>query len=452
MTDAGTGQAGSSTPGGGTPGSGTPGSGTVGIIGLGYVGLPLAVAFAEAGLTVVGVDTAASKVDAIGAGRSYIEDVPSESLATMLASGRLVATTDARRLRDCGAILICVPTPLGTHREPDLSYVIAAAETAIANLAQGALLVLESTTWPGTTREVLAPMLEAAGRTIGQDAFLAFSPERVDPGNARWGIRETPKVVGGLTPACAARAEALYARICDRVHPVSSPESAEMAKIIENTFRAVNIALVNEMAILADRMGIDVWEAIEASATKPFGFMPFWPGPGLGGHCIPVDPFYLAWRARAFDLDSEFVELAGRVNVNMPYYAVSRIARALNSRGKAVRDAGILILGMAYKADVGDLRESPSLKLLELLRAEGARVSYHDPHVATLPGDDLASVPLDESTIGTADCVVIATAHAALDLALVVEHADLVVDLRNAVRRRLSGGASGSVPPNVDVL
>jgi UDP-N-acetyl-D-glucosamine dehydrogenase len=427
-------------------------SSTVGIIGLGYVGLPLAVAFAEAGLAVVGVDTSTEKVEAIGAGRSYIEDVTSESLAPLLASGHLVATADATRLRDCAAILICVPTPLGTHREPDLSYVTAAAGTAIANLAPGALLVLESTTWPGTTREVLAPLLEAAGRTIGQDAFLAFSPERVDPGNTRWGMRATPKVVGGLTPACASRAEALYARICDTVHRVSSPESAEMAKIIENTFRAVNIALVNEMAILADRMGIDVWEAIEASASKPFGFMPFWPGPGLGGHCIPVDPFYLAWRARAFDLDSEFVELAGRINVNMPYYAVSRIARALNSRGKAVRGARILILGMAYKADVGDLRESPSLKLLELLRAEGARVSYHDPHVASLPGDDLSSVPLDAETLETADCVVIATAHAALDLALVVSRADLVVDLRNAVRQRLSGGASGSVPPNVDVL
>ena len=284
-----------------------------------------------------------------------------------------------RGCADCSAILVCVPTPLGQHREPDLSYVTAAAETAIANLAPGALLVLESTTWPGTTREVLAPMLEAAGRTVGEDAYLAFSPERVDPGNTRWSMRETPKVVGGLTPACAARAEALYARICDRVHPVSSPESAEMAKIIENTFRAVNIALVNEMAILADRMGIDVWEAIEASATKPFGFMPFWPGPGLGGHCIPVDPFYLAWRARAFDLDSEFVELAGRINVSMPYYAVSRIARALNARGKAVRGAGILLLGMAYKADVGDLRESPSLKLLELLRAEGGRVELPRP-------------------------------------------------------------------------
>jgi UDP-N-acetyl-D-glucosamine dehydrogenase len=295
-------------------------------------------------------------------------------------------------------------------------------------------------------------MFEAAGRTLGEDAFLAFSPERVDPGNTRWGIRETPKVVGGLTPACSARAEALYARICDTVHPVSSPESAEMSKIIENTFRAVNIALVNEMAILADRMGIDVWEAIEASSTKPFGFMPFWPGPGLGGHCIPIDPFYLAWRARAFDLDSEFVELAGRINVNMPYYAVSRIARSLNTRGKAVRGARVLLLGMAYKADVGDLRESPSLKLLELLRAEGAEVTYHDPHVDVLSAEGLSSVALDAGTLAATDCVVIATAHAAIDLALVVEHADLIVDMRNAVRQRLSGGASGSVPVNVDVL
>jgi len=299
---------------------------------------------------------------------------------------------------------------------------------------------------------VLAPMMEASGRIVGKDAYLAFSPERVDPGNTTWSMRETPKVVGGMTEACSKRAQALYQTVCDTVHVVSSPESAEMAKIIENTYRAVNIALINEMAILADRMDIDIWEAIDAAATKPFGFMPFRPGPGLGGHCIPVDPFYLAWRARAFDLDSEFVELAGRINVNMPYYAVSRIARALNARGKAVRDARVLLLGMAYKQDVGDLRESPSLKLLELLRAEGADVTYHDPHVATLSNEGLSSVPLTEETISAADCVVIATAHSAMDLALVVEHADQVLDLRNAVRDRLSPGKTGSVPANVDVL
>jgi UDP-N-acetyl-D-glucosamine dehydrogenase len=425
---------------------------TVGIIGLGYVGLPLAAAFAWAGLRAIGYDLSEDKVASITAGHSYIEDVASAELEQLVRAGALEATTDPRRLADCGALLICVPTPLGEYREPDLGYVLAATETALANLAAGALVVLESTTWPGTTREVLVPMFEAAGRTIGEDAFLAFSPERVDPGNTRWGIRQTPKVVGGMTPACAMRAESLYARICDRVHPVSSPESAEMSKIIENTFRAVNIALVNELAILADRMGIDVWEAIEAAATKPFGFMPFWPGPGLGGHCIPIDPFYLAWRARAFDLDSEFVELARRVNVNMPYYAASRIARSLNSRGKAVRGANVLLLGMAYKADVGDLRESPSLKLLELLRADGAQVSYHDPHVPALLAEGLSSVELEDHTLAATDCVVIATAHTALDLARVVQQADLVVDLRNAVRQRLAGGSSGSVPPNVDVL
>jgi UDP-N-acetyl-D-glucosamine dehydrogenase len=425
---------------------------TVGIIGLGYVGLPLAVAFAEAGLRVIGYDLVESKIEALNAGDSYIEDVPSEQLAPLVRSGAFVATSDAALLADCEAQLICVPTPLGEYREPDLGYVTSATETALANLAPGALVVLESTTWPGTTREVLAPMFEAAGHSIGEDVFLAFSPERVDPGNTRWGIKETPKVVGGMTVECSRRAEKLYAVICDTVHPVSTPESAEMSKIIENTFRAVNIALVNELAILANRMGVDIWEAIDASSTKPFGFMPFWPGPGLGGHCIPIDPFYLAWRARAFDMDSEFVELAGRINVNMPYYAVSRIARALNGRGKAVRDAKVLLLGMAYKADVGDLRESPSLKLLELLRAEGADMTYHDPHVATLSDEGLSSVELTTERLVEADCVVIATAHTAIDLAAVVEHADLVVDLRNAVRQRLSGGSTGAIPPNVDVL
>jgi UDP-N-acetyl-D-glucosamine dehydrogenase len=425
---------------------------TVGIIGLGYVGLPLATAFAVAGVRVIGYDLDEARVAALNAGDSYIEDVPSAELVPLVESGAFEATADAGRLAACEAQLICVPTPLGEHREPDLGYVLSATETALANLGPGTLVVLESTTWPGTTREILAPMFEAAGLTIGEDAFLAFSPERVDPGNTRWGMKETPKVVGGLTPECGRRAEALYAVICDTVHPVSTPESAEMSKIIENTFRAVNIALVNELAMLADRMDVDIWEAIEAASTKPFGFMPFWPGPGLGGHCIPIDPFYLAWRARAFDMDSEFVELAGRVNVNMPYYAVSRITRSLNSRGKAVKDARVLLLGMAYKADVGDLRESPSLKLLELLRAEGADMSYHDPHVANLADEGLSSVELTRETLAAADCVVIATAHTAIDIAAVVEHADLVVDLRNAVRLRLGGEVTGAVPANVDVL
>ena len=423
----------------------------VGIIGLGYVGLPLAVAFAEAGADVVGIDVDPSKIEAIAAGRSYIEDVASGRLQGLTSAGRIRATTDAMALDDREAILICLPTPLDEHRSPDLAFVLAGAETAIAHLAPGALLVLESTTWPGTTREVIAPMLDASGRTIGEDCFLAFSPERVDPGNTRWGIRETPKVVGGMTPACTERARALYALVADTVHVVSSPESAELAKILENTFRAVNIALVNELAILADRMGIDVWESIGAAATKPFGYMPFWPGPGLGGHCIPVDPFYLAWRAKAFDMDFEFVELAGRINVNMPYYAVSRIARALNRSSKPLRGSRILLLGIAYKQDVGDTRESPSLRLLELLREEGAEVEYHDPHVPSL-GDGTRSVALDATTIGAADCVVIATAHSAIDMALVVEQASLVVDLRNAVRQRLTGSPAGDVPANVDVL
>jgi UDP-N-acetyl-D-glucosamine dehydrogenase len=423
----------------------------VGIIGLGYVGLPLAVAFAEAGADVVGLDVDRTKVDAVTAGRSYIEDVASDRLAALTSAGRLRATNDATTLADRDAILICLPTPLDEHRAPDLSYVLAGAETAIAQLAPGALLVLESTTWPGTTREVVAPMLEKSGRRIGEDCHLAFSPERVDPGNTRWGFRETPKIVGGMTPACSEVARRLYALVADSVHVVSSPESAELTKILENTFRAVNIALVNELAILADRMGLDLWEAIHAAATKPFGYMPFWPGPGLGGHCIPVDPFYLAWRAKAFDLDSEFVELAGRINVNMPYYAVSRIARALNHSSKPLRGSRILLLGVAYKQDVGDTRESPSLRLLELLRAEGSDVDYHDPHVPAL-ADGTRSVMLDAAAITAADCVVIATAHAAIDLPFVVEQARLVVDLRNAVRQRLSGSPAGPIPANVDVL
>ena len=426
---------------------------TVGIIGLGYVGLPLATAFAEAGLTVIGYDLAEDKVAALMAGHSYIEDVPSTELAPLIASGALVPTTDPAHLAQCGAQLICVPTPLGEYREPDLSYVHSATETALAQprswRARGARVhdlarAPRVRCWHRCSRPRATP---SARTSISPSAPSAWIPATRATASAR-----RPRSSAASRPECSRRSEALYARICDTVHVVSTPESAEMSKIIENTFRAVNIALVNELAILADRMGVDIWEAIEASSTKPFGFMPFWPGPGLGGHCIPIDPFYLAWRARAFDMDSEFVELAGRVNVNMPYYAVSRIARSLNSRSKAVREAKVLILGMAYKANVGDLRESPSLKLLELLRAEGADVSYHDPHVATLSDEGLSSVELTSEQLARSDCVVIATAHEAIDLAAVVEHADLVVDLRNAVRHRLRGGATGAIPPNVDVL
>ncbi len=424
----------------------------IGIIGLGYVGLPLAVAFAEAGDDVVGVDVDARKSQLIESGRSYIEDVSDEVLRAVNASGRFRAVTDPEALCDREAIIICLPTPLDEHRNPDLRSVLAGTETAAAHIAPGALLVLESTTYPGTTREVIAPILERRGAVIGQDVFLAFSPERVDPGNERYGMRNTPKIVGGMTPECTRRAAELYAKICDTIKVVSSPESAEMTKIVENTFRAVNIALVNEMAILGDRMGIDIWETIDAASTKPFGFMPFWPGPGLGGHCIPVDPFYLTWRAKAYDLDTEFVELAGRINANMPRYAVGRVARALNEAGKPVNGSRILLLGMAYKGNVGDLRESPSLKLVALLRSDGAEVTYHDPHVPHVDGLDMDSVDLTPETIAAADAVVIATHHRAVDLASVVRHAQLVVDLRNAVRQTLNGSPSGTAPDNVDVL
>ncbi|MBA3307710.1 MAG: nucleotide sugar dehydrogenase [Chloroflexi bacterium] len=424
----------------------------VGIIGLGYVGLPLATAFAEAGLEVRGVDVSAERVAEVNAGRSYIGDVGTDQLAPLVASGRLTTSTDGASLRDCQAILICLPTPLDDHRVPDLSYVTAGGEMTAANLSPGTLVVLESSTYPGTTRELLQPILERDGRRVGEDLFLAFSPERIDPGNREFGVRDTPRVVGGITRECTRRAKELYEHIVEVVHVVSTPESAEMSKLLENTFRAVNIALVNELAILCDRMGIDVWETIRAASTKPFGFMPFWPGPGLGGHCIPVDPFYLTWRAKAFDLTTEFVELAGRINVNMPYYAVSRIARALNGQHKSVAGSRILLLGMSYKPNVGDMRESPSLKLLELLRAEGAEVLYHDPHVPDLVSHGLRSEPLDDDLLGSLDCVVIATNHRAVDLRPVVDRAALVVDLRNAVRQSLGGDGSGAAPDNVDVL
>ncbi|CAN5647477.1 nucleotide sugar dehydrogenase [soil metagenome] len=422
----------------------------VGIIGLGYVGLPLATAFAEVGVTVHGVDTDAAKIQAISDGRSYIGDVPSETLAAMVRDGRITVATQGAGLSDCDAILICLPTPVDEHHTPDLRFVIAGAEVAAAHLSPGTLVVLESSTFPGTTRELVQPILESGGRHVGEDFFLAFSPERIDPGNTRFSMRDTPRVVGGITAECTRRAKELYGRIVDHIHVVSTPESAEMSKLLENTFRAVNIALVNELAILCDRMGIDVWETIAAAATKPFGFMPFWPGPGLGGHCIPVDPFYLTWRAKAYDLNTEFVELAGRVNVNMPYYAVSRIQRALNRAGKPVQGSSILLLGMAYKPDVADLRESPSLKLLELLRKQGAEVAYHDPHVADLPNEGLSSMPLTGGLLRTIDCAVIATAHAGVDLDLVVDCAPLVVDLRDAVRRSRTPGQA--LPPNVDVM
>ena len=409
---------------------------TVGIVGLGYVGLPLAVAFAEAGFDVVGLDVAAARVEALNAGTSHIPDVPSDAVAALVAAGRFRATTDAAELAAADAISICVPTPLSKTRDPDLGYVIAAVERIAGSLRPGQVIVLESTTYPGTTREVILPRLQATGLVAGTDVFVAFSPERIDPGNRTYGIRNTPKVVGGLDPASTDLAVALYGQIIDLVVPMSSPEAAEMVKLLENTFRAVNIALANEVALMSDRLGINVWEVIRAAATKPFGFMPFYPGPGIGGHCIPLDPYYLSWKMKTLNYRARFIELAGEVNAEMPYHVVDKIADALNDVERSVRGAGILVLGVAYKPDIDDARESPALDIIGLLREKGARVAFSDPHVGsvTVLGETYASVELTPETVAAADCVVIVTDHAAFDYRLVAT-ARAVVDTRDALRR-----------------
>jgi UDP-N-acetyl-D-glucosamine dehydrogenase len=413
----------------------------VAIVGAGYVGLPLGQVFAEAGRSVLLVDVTPDVVAGINRGESHIEDVSSGDLKPLIGSNRLRATSDYDELRDADAILIALPTPLSRQREPDLSIVADAAREIGKRLRRGHLVVLESTTYPGTTREVILPELEASGLTLGEDFNVAFSPERVDPGNTRWHTRNVPKIVGGLTPACTERAVALYSSAIETVHAVSSPEAAELTKLLENIFRSVNIALVNELAQLCDRMGIDVWEVVDAAATKPFGFMPFNPGPGLGGHCIPIDPFYLTWKAREYDFYTEFIELAGKVNENMPYYCRSVVSQALNhSSQKSLKGARVLILGVAYKEDISDVRESPALKLIRLLQAAGAEISYHDPHVPKLPRFGLASVDLEP---GAFDCVVIVTAHTSIDYERLVEDARLVVDLRNATGR--NGASNGKV-------
>jgi len=406
----------------------------VAIVGAGYVGLPLAVAFAEAGARAVCIEPDAERVAQLQAGRSYISDVSNETLGALVRSGHLVATTDPAVIADCDDVLICVPTPLSENREPDLTHVVAATGDIANHLREGHLVVLESTTYPGTTRERLQPILErVSGLRAGIDFHLAMSPERIDPGRTDQSVRSMPKVIGGLTPACTERAERLYGIVVDRTVPVSTPEAAELTKLLENIFRSVNIALVNELAMLCDRMGIDVWEVIEAAATKPFGFMSFKPGPGLGGHCIPLDPFYLSWKAREVDFYTEFIELAGKVNENMPRFCALKVQRALNDHSRSVRGSRILILGVAYKADIDDTRESPALKLIELLQGDGALVSYHDPHVPHLPELQLSSVAL-EAALEHADCTVVATAHSTLDYTDVVERSRLVVDLRNATR------------------
>ncbi len=404
---------------------------TVGIIGLGYVGLPLAVAFAEQGCDVIAVDVDQRKVEMIGAGRSYIEDVSSQRLSALV--DRIHAGTGPAALGQADAVLICVPTPLSANREPELGPLLDATGALAGILKAGQLVVIESTTYPGTTRERLAPVLEQSGLLAGSDFNLAFSPERVDPGRTDYTLRNTPKVLGGLTPACAQRAKELYCLICDQIVEVSSPEAAELTKLLENIFRSVNIALVNEMAMLTDRMGIDIWEVVEAAASKPYGFMRFEPGPGMGGHCLPVDPFYLAWRAREFDMSVEFIELAGKINQQMPYHCVAKAQRALNDAGLPVNGAKIAVLGVSYKAGVGDTRESPALKIIELLRALGGQVSYHDPHVPSLTEHGLDSLPLQEALVG-ADLALIVTAHPGVDHDLALRSAKVVLDLRGVTR------------------
>jgi UDP-N-acetyl-D-glucosamine dehydrogenase len=405
----------------------------VAIVGLGYVGLPLSATFAEGGVPVLGLDAVQSKVDLVNAGTSYIEDVPSDRLAPLVEKGLIRATTSWDELRAVDSIIICLPTPLTEHREPDLSAVLGAAESMAQRLRPGHLVVLESTTYPGTTREELAPVLERSGLRAGRDFHVAFSPERVDPGREDWTTATTPKVIGGLTPECTRRAMDLYGQACETLVPVASPEVAEMTKLLENIFRSVNIALVNELAVLCDRMGINVWEVIDAAATKPFGFMPFRPGPGLGGHCIPIDPFYLTWKAREFDMHTEFIELAGKINSQMPAFCVTKVQRALNSRRKALNGSRVLVIGVAYKADVNDTRESPAMRVIDLLRAEGASVEYHDPHVAALPKLGLESTPLDAATLGALDVAVVVTAHSGIDWESVARDAPMVVDLRDVV-------------------
>jgi UDP-N-acetyl-D-glucosamine dehydrogenase len=404
---------------------------TVGVIGLGYVGLPLAVAFAQEGCDVIALDVDSRKIEAIRAGESYIEDVPAERLGAVLEN--IHASTRYADLARADAVLICVPTPLSRNREPDLGPLIEATRALAEVLRADQLVVLESTTYPGTTRERVAPLLEESGLAAGRDFHLAFSPERVDPGRTDFTLRSTPKVLGGLTSACAERAEALYGLVCDNLVRVSSPEAAELTKLLENIFRSVNIALVNELAMLTDRMGIDIWEVVDAAATKPYGFMRFDPGPGMGGHCLPVDPFYLSWRAREFDMSTEFIELAGKVNQQMPYHCVAKAQRALNERGLSVKGARVAVIGVGYKPGVGDVRESPALKIVALLKELGAEVLYHDPHVPSLAEFALTSTPLLEA-LADADLALIVTAHPQVDHDLVARRARLVVDLRGVTR------------------
>jgi len=410
----------------------------LGVVGLGYVGLPLAVELAEAGYRVVGFDVSTRVVDGINAGRSHVQDIPTERLAKLVKAGKIAATTDLTRLKEPDGIAICVPTPLGKTRDPDVSFIAAATASVAASVRPGQVVILQSTTYPGTTREMLLPALEKSGLKVGVDFFLAFSPERVDPGNPKYNTHNTPKIVGGVTPACTRVTMALYQPAIERLVPVSSPEAAELVKLLENTFRSVNIGLVNEMAIVCDKLGVDVWEVIEAAATKPFGFMKFTPGPGVGGHCIPLDPHYLAWKMRTLNYRTRFIELAGEINAEMPEYWVAKVVAALNQQSKAARGSTVLVLGVAYKRDIDDLRESPALDVIRLLERMGAVVRYHDPFIPELHEDGvlLSSSPLTPETVRAADCVVIVTDHTKLDYAMVAREARALVDTRHVVAGR----------------
>jgi UDP-N-acetyl-D-glucosamine dehydrogenase len=412
-----------------------------GVVGLGYVGLPLAVELAKAGFRTTGIDLDARKVQSITAGHSYIPDVATTDVAALHRTGALRATTDFAVVKELDTINICVPTPLRKTKDPDMSYIVSAVEAIAAHLHAGMLIILESTTYPGTTEEVVQPLLEATGMKAGEDFFLAFSPERVDPGNPTFHTHNVPKVVGGLTPACSQLAAALYGTAVQTIVPVSSTRVAEMVKLLENTFRAVNIGLVNELALMCDRMNIDVWEVVEAAKTKPFGFMAFYPGPGLGGHCIPIDPFYLSWKAKQSGFDPRFIELAGHINGGMPLYVVEKVADALNTRRKSINGASILVAGVAYKREIDDIRESPALDIMGLLHAKGATIAFADPFVASIAGRewsgarDLTAVDLRRGSMGQYDCVVIVTEHKAFDYDALVAEADLIVDTRNAIKK-----------------
>jgi UDP-N-acetyl-D-glucosamine dehydrogenase len=412
----------------------------LGVIGLGYVGLPLAVELGLAGFEVTGFDINEKRVNELKRGKSYIQDVPTEDVRKLVRSGKFAATTDFSRLRKMDAINVAVPTPLSKMRDPDVSFIVAAFEQVAKYMRAGQLIILESTTYPGTTDELILPMLSKTGLKVGQDFFLAFSPERVDPGNPKFNTRNIPKIVGGVTPTCTEVGVALYRQRLETVVPVSSPSVAEMVKLLENTFRSVNIGLVNELALMCDRLKVDVWEVIDAAATKPFGFMPFYPGPGLGGHCIPIDPFYLSWKARASGFEARFIELAGHVNSHMPEHVVERVNENLNLRGKAIRGSKVLVLGVAYKADIDDLRESPSLDIMETLRKKGAKIEYSDPFVSKFEFNDrtIKSVPLTPAMLKRYDCVVIATAHKQFPYSMILRYCQGVVDTRNALKGKVS--------------